>query len=303
VAKTKAAADEAAGGRRFGWALWLLVGITAAVGAFLFAREQARGGGEAVEPPARGLPATPDYHALLVLPDDSEHLLLGTHVGIYESRDGGASWRFLGLEGKDAMNQAHEEDGTLWAAGHEVLERSEDGGQTWRSFEPEGLPGLDIHGFAIDRRTGSFFAAVAGEGLYRSDDRGRTYEELSTEVGANVYGLAILSGGTIYAAEPGRGVLEDAEGDGAGWELQQGLDARAVGLASNGLGSGDERVLIAGSKVQLDDGRAARDVLAPADGAGPVAFAPSDPSVAYVITFDRKLHRSNDGGETWQEVR
>ena len=44
------------------------------------------------------------------------------------------------------------------------------------------------------------------------------------------------------------------------------------------------------------------DVLTPEEGAGPVAFAPSDPSIAYVITFDRKLHRSEDGGETWAEV-
>ena len=188
--------------RRVGWIGWVLVGIAAAAGAFLFAREQATGGGEAVEPPARGLPHTPDYHALFVFPDDSEHLLLGTHVGIYESVNGGVSWRFLGLEGKDAMHFARAEDGAIWVAGHEVLERSRDGGKTWQAVDPEGLPGLDIHGFTIDQRTGAFLAAVAGEGLYRSDDGGRMYEQISREVGPSVYALAVWSSGIDLRGRP-----------------------------------------------------------------------------------------------------
>src|SRR5437660_1500940 len=41
-----------------------------------------------------GLPNTPDYHSLLVNPSNSQHLLLGTHVGLYVSADGGRHWRF-----------------------------------------------------------------------------------------------------------------------------------------------------------------------------------------------------------------
>ena len=297
-ARPQAESPPARGGGRLGWAAWLLVGLTVALGAFLLAREQATGGGEAVDPPARGLPRTPDYHALYVFPDDPRHLLLGTHVGVYESTDGGVRWRFLGLEGNDAMHFAPG-GRTIWAAGHNVLARSDDGGRTWSDVRPKGLPGLDIHGFAIDRESGAFYAAVAGEGLYRSRDGGRSYEEVSTEVGPDVYALAATPSG-LFAADRGRGVLASEDG-GRAWE--EVLRMQAAGLAWNGIPPPELRVLAAGTAVHMlrPPGRWRR-VFSVDDGAGPVAFAPSDPELAYLVGFDRRLYRSEDGGETWRVV-
>jgi photosystem II stability/assembly factor-like uncharacterized protein len=288
------------GGGRLGWAVWLVVGLTVALGAFLLAREQATGGGEAVDPPARGLPHTPDYHALFVFPDDPDHLLLGTHVGIYESTDGGVRWRFLGLEGKDAMHFARDGDGSIWVAGHNVLARSDDGGRTWADVRPDGLPGLDIHGFAIERGARAFYAAVAGEGLYRSGDGGRSYDEVSTEVGPDVYALATTPSG-LFAADRGRGVLVNEDDGDAAWE--EALRMQAAGLAWNGLTPPELRVLAAGTAVQIytPPDRWER-VFSVGEGAGPVAFAPSDPEIAYLVGFDRRLYRSEDGGETWAVV-
>lgn len=284
--------------RRYAWAAWVGVGLVAAAGAFLLAREQATGGGNAVQPPARGLPHTPDYHSLLVDAEDPDRVLLGTHVGLYESTDGGQRWRFAGLEGKDVMHLARAQDGTVWAAGHNVLERSSDGGRTWSEARPEGLPGLDIHGFAVDpEREDVVYAAVAGEGLYRSDDGGVTFAVLSEEVGPGVYALAVTRDGVLLAADQQRGVLEARTDEAPDW--RSALAMRAVGLATNRGGS---RVLAAGESVQLYDGRAWDEVLAPEGGAGPVAFAPSDPSLAYAVGFDRVLYRSTDGGATWDVV-
>src|SRR2546423_10540338 len=44
--------------------------------------------------PAQGLPHTPDYHSLMVLPQNPRQILLGTHLGIYSSSDGGRVWHF-----------------------------------------------------------------------------------------------------------------------------------------------------------------------------------------------------------------
>jgi photosystem II stability/assembly factor-like uncharacterized protein len=276
---------------------WLLAGALVVTAAVLYARTT---GGGAVDPPARGLPETPDYHALLVDPANPERLLLGTHVGVYESTDGGASWRFAGLEGKDAMHFAREVGGTVWAAGHEVLERSRDGGRTWEEVRPEGLPGLDIHGFAVSTAVeGLVYAAVAGEGLYRSDDGGATFRLVSEDVGPGVYALALTKDGVLFAADEERGVLVNANGDGVEWV--ESLAMRTVGLAANQLPPPRSRLLAAGDSIRLTTDRGAwREVLG-VEG-GPVAFSPSDPSIAYAVGFDRRLYRSGDGGRSWRAV-
>ena len=299
---TKDAAGGTAGGLRgLGVAAWIGIGVVVALGAFLLAREQATGGGEAVDPPAHGLPHTPDYHSLLVDADDPNKLLLGTHVGIYRSTDGGVSWRFLGLEGRDAMHFARDEEGTLWVAGHNVLATSDDGGRTWADLEPDGLPHLDIHGFAIDQVNPFMYAAVAGEGLYRSNDGGRTFRPISRDVGPDVYALVVTRTGEIWAGDAEAGVLLNSAGDGREWTPA--LEMPTAGLATN-WEARPRRILAAGARLELltHPARNWRTVLEAEEGFGPVAYAPSDPDVAYAIAFDRTLHRSADGGRTWQRV-
>ncbi|MBW3593253.1 MAG: hypothetical protein KY396_06135 [Actinobacteria bacterium] len=300
--RTKHSAGGAAGGLRgLGVAAWVGIGVVVALGAFLLAREQATGGGDAVDPPALGLPHTPDYHSLLVDAEDPERLLLGTHVGIYASDDGGKTWRFAGLEGKDAMHFAREDDGTIWVAGHDVLERSEDGGKTWDAVRPDGLPHLDIHAFAVGQgRKHLVYAALAGEGLYRSDDAGATFRLISKNVGPGVYALTVTKHGLLFAADAETGVQLNASGDGAEWTPV--LEMAAAGLAHNWRKPPDFRLLAAGSALRLlkSDSGEWETVLEAEEGLGPVAFAPSDPDVAYAIAFDRTLYRSDDGGRTWK---
>ena len=296
-----AAADATRGSRGLGVAAWIGIGVVVAAGAVLLAREQATGGGEAVDPPAQGLPHTPDYHSLLVDPDDAERLLLGTHVGVYESGDGGETWHFAGLEGKDAMHFAREDDGTIWVAGHNVLERSEDGGRTWKSARPQGLPNLDIHGFATDPVNPTVYAAVAGEGLFRSDDAGGTFRLISRDVGPRVYALVQTRTGELYAADGDAGVRVNASADGREWSHV--LDMPTAGLATN-WDDRPRRVLAAGADLRLlTYGEPEwKTVLEVEGGLGPVAYAASDPDIAYAVGFDRKLYRSEDGGRTWEPV-
>jgi photosystem II stability/assembly factor-like uncharacterized protein len=266
------------------------------------AKQQAEGPNEAVEPPPVGLPHTPDYHALLVDGADPNRLLLGTHVGIYESIDGGRRWTFAGLEGDDAMNVVAISESTIWVAGHGVLKRTTDAGASWDDVRPEGLPGLDVHGFAADPRfrDGSvLYAAVAGEGLYRSEDGGENFEEVSTGVGPAAYGLAVTAGGRLFAADEGG--LHASDDDGRTWRVV--LEESVIGVAAR-PGEGDT-ILVTGPTGILrstDGGARWNNVQEIPDGAWPVAWAGSDPERAYVVGFDRKLYRSDDAGATWRAV-
>jgi photosystem II stability/assembly factor-like uncharacterized protein len=285
---------------RYGWIASAAVIVVAAGGAFWLAKNQAEGPHEAVEPPAAGLPNTPDYHSLLVDPTDPRRIFLGTHVGLYASIDGGRSWEFARLEGQDAMNLARASGETVWTAGHNVLARSADGGTTWEDVRPDGLPSLDIHGFAVDPRDPTtLYAAVAGQGLYRSRDGGESFELVSKEVGGGVMALAVMPDGRILAGDMQQGLLASGNG-GKTWKLV--LRAGLMGLAVNP--DDPETVVATGPGILLsrDGGRNWDQVLAIEQGAGPVAWSPSEPTVAYVVGFDKALYKTEDGGATWRTI-
>jgi photosystem II stability/assembly factor-like uncharacterized protein len=286
--------------KRYAQLAWVVVIVLAALGAFLVAKNRAEGPNDAVEPPAVGLPDSPDYHSLLVDPADPERILLGTHVGLYESIDGGRTWVFATLEGDDAMNLARVSNGTVWTAGHELFAKSEDGGRTWSDVRPDGLPSLDIHGFAIDpTNPARLYAAVAGEGLYRSTDGGKRFQLVSNEVGAAAFGLAATPDGRVLAAEPRRGLFASDDG-GVTWQtiLEGGIVAVAVNPAE------PDTILATGSAIRLstDGGESWQDVQPIGQGAGPVAWSPSHPEIAYAVGFDGNLYRTEDTGASWRAV-
>jgi photosystem II stability/assembly factor-like uncharacterized protein len=272
--------------------------VLAAGGAFLLGKNAAQHGSEG--PAASvGLPNTSDYHSLMVAPDDPERILLGTHAGLYESLDGGRTWKQVALVGQDAMNMARSNGATVWTAGHNVLAKSADGGETWSDVRPDGLPSLDIHGFAVDPRDGTLWAAVAGEGLYRSTDGGGSFEPVSEDVGGGVMALAVTADGRLLAGDMEQGLLA-SENDGLNWRVAE--PATVMGLAIHP--DDPTLVLAAGDGVlrSTDAGASWEQAFPLAEGAGPIAWSESDPKIGYVVGFDRILYRTQDRGESWQPV-
>lgn len=253
---------------------------------------------------APGLPDTPDYHSLIVSPNDPDKLFLGTHEGLFASSDGGRSWRQTGAIGGDAMSLARDaaDDQLLYAAGHELFQRSEDGGVTWNDIPLDDAisesGSVDIHGFAADpAQPGTVYAAVANRGLYRSTDHGASFTKLS-DTGAAGFGIALTNTKPqrIYLADAREGLLVSSN-EGKTWSLLQ------SGVISVAISPDDpKRVLAAGEAIYLaTDGESFKLVqTGPKDGFGPIVFAPSDPLRAYAVAYDRVLYVSQDGGATWR---
>lgn len=257
---------------------------------------------KAVAPAAASLPNTPDYHSLLVAPRDPSHIWLGTHVGLFESTDGGRAWTEAGLGGQDAMNLARTRgSATVWASGHSVLAKSVDGGRTWANVQPEGLPGLDVHGLAADPRNArNLWAAIAGQGLFRSTDGGRSFSLVSHQVGPGVMALAVSPNGRVLAGDMERGLLASND-EGKTWAnvLSEGL----AGLAINP--SNPKRVVATGQPgilLSTNGGAGWRVVQPVSGGAGPVAWAPTRPKVGYVVGFDSTLYKTTNAGASWRAV-
>ena len=248
----------------------------------------------------QGLPKVSDYHGLLVASDNPLRVLLGTHDGVYESSNAGQTWKKTTLTGSDAMSLASAADSTVWASGHNVLAISNDGGESWSTVLPQGLPSLDIHAFAVDPADSrNLYAAVAGHGLYRSIDGGVSFDRISSDVGASVMSLVFTRDGELLASDSERGLMNSADG-GRTWK--QLMTTRVLGLAVNPRGP--NTILAAGPGVLLswDGGRSFKQVLDIPQGAGSVAWAPSNADVGYAIGLDGVLYSTTDRGTTWKRA-
>jgi len=133
-------------------------------------------------------PAGGDARAFAAVPGDPSHLYLGsTNSWLYESVNGGASWRRLvKLDGSDALVLDHivvdaADPATIFVAGWRDegggLWVSHDQGKSWS--EVESLKGQSIRSFMQAPSDAKVLLAGTLEGVYRSDDSGATWNEIS----------------------------------------------------------------------------------------------------------------------------
>lgn len=241
----------------------------------------------------------PDIHALAVLPDDERALVFGSHAGLAISRDGGASWSKVGGANADAMSIAiPPRSTTAIIAGHDVYLRSDDGGASWRSVR-SGLPGTDIHGFAASAREPStFYAYVVGAGLYRSGDAGATWAPLpGAPPSTHALTVARSTIGDVVFAVTAEGLRRSADA-GRSWQMVSDVPAAHASAA------GDVVYAAAGSNIFVSRDAGAswqRRAFSPGR-AVLIAPAPSRPETVYVVTDRLEVHRSRDGGGTWERV-
>jgi photosystem II stability/assembly factor-like uncharacterized protein len=135
-------------------------------------------------------PAGGAARAFAAEPGHPNHLYLGTTTGwIYESRDGGASWHHLARLGSsgdliiDHIIVDSQDAQTMYAAGWWPdrdaggLWISHDAGRTWS--EAAGLHGESIRAFLQSPSAPQTFIAGTLQGVFRSDDSGATWRQIS----------------------------------------------------------------------------------------------------------------------------
>lgn len=246
---------------------------------------------------------SPDFHSLLVDPQDPEHLLFGSHAGIQESRDGGITWKDGELRNADAMQLASSPKApeTFYATGHDVFQASHDSGQTWQPVT-HNLPGTDIHGFAQDttdpRR---LYALVMGAGTFTSADGGTTWQPLPTQPSGDGMHIALAaSAGSLYAATD-MGLMVSRDG-GQSW---QALPSQPSGeIMSLAAPVSDPQLLYAGTPTGLakstNGGESWTNLGPESVPVLAVAVTPSDPNRVFLLSDAGAVYRSGDAGVTWR---
>jgi hypothetical protein len=243
-------------------------------------------------------------------------VLAGTERdGVLVSHDGGRTWDganagLLDLEILAlAASPDFARDGLAFAATPTALYRTRNGAQSWRAVElPPSVPGdVGVQCLALSAAFPEDRVVLAGSldlRLLRSDDRGRSWEEVSDLAGCDLFGISSLSDGRAVAAtDQGVALSDDA---GVSWRLV-GTDPEGV-LSATAVEDGPQTVLIAG----LADRGAARSEDGGETWAASNSGLTADPFVGLLLSPDFERDQtlyayglqasrgvSNDGGRTW----
>jgi photosystem II stability/assembly factor-like uncharacterized protein len=122
--------------------------------------------------------------ATLVDPHEPDTVYAATLEGLYKSTDAATSWVRIGQSLQDQMLFSMVVDrtrkGVIYLGGREGIHRSEDGGTTWVTLN-KGLATLNVRSLVQSQTDAKlFYLGTNGSGLYKSEDRGETWESVPT---------------------------------------------------------------------------------------------------------------------------
>ncbi|HET9948895.1 MAG TPA: hypothetical protein VFQ22_08235, partial [Longimicrobiales bacterium] len=261
----------------------------------------------------------------------------GSRSGVFQSEDGGRSWRPSGLPGRrvTAMVASPTVPDLLWA-GTEPSElwRSSDGGVTWFRTAPlDTLPSSRHWAFPPRPSThhvrwiacdptdgGALWVAIEAGALIRTRDGGETWEDRVAGGPIDTHELAVHPHAPrLLRSAAGDGYFESPDG-GASWSKPEaGL---AVGyLRSVAVDPGDPSVAVVSAatgprsayNAHQADGRVyRREGHAPwqhvtrgwpvrPSNIAPILRPGLDPGELWA-TDERGVHTSEDGGASWERV-
>ena len=245
--------------------------------------------------------------ACLVDREDGRRVYAGARKRVYRSEDLGRTWQPVPQLGGGVYALTLAPDGTLCVGLKGRIARSHDGGQSW-AFVDEGLPPeaavLDIiatghaaHGYTL--------YAVAGDGVYRSTDEGRTWQRHGKGFrGAEVEALAWDgTGGMIAATQLG---LYRRPAGKQQWKLvaQPFESKHFYGLSSDAathtIYAGMERGLVRST----DGGETWEEVISDLTPHGifGVMVDPDDPDHLFIRLAFERIYESRDGAYAWEAL-
>ena len=264
-----------------------------------------------------------DVRSLAYDPHNPDHLFLGTSTGtMFSSPDGGHNWsRFAHLGGGDDYVLDHiaidpQNTNKMYVAAWSVenqqagdIFKSRDGGKTWEPLP--GMHGKSVRAMAIAASDSSVLVAGALDGVYRSNDEGKSWTRISSSNSSeikNIESIAVdpKNPNTVYAGT-WHLAWKTTDGGNSWQHINKGMiddsdvfsvivDSTNPSVVFASACSGIYKSTSAGeqfSKIQGIPFSARRTRVLKMD--------PSNPNIVYAGTTEG-LWKTMDQGKTWKRV-
>ena len=217
---------------------------------------------------------------------------------VYRTVDGGRTWDLVAEQVGDGpinglwVHPAYAENGSLIAAVGAEIWLSDDGGESWRAAQE--LPGAVL---SLGGDADVVLAGLHAHGVWLSRDGGETWADCSPNLAARGFAKLVPTQNALYALGPQEGLWVSHD-MGNSWAPVDGLqpyqaltdlvvgDALLVASQGGGILRG-----VDGQWSQVSDTEDVQSLL----------WIQGTREV-WAGTADGRLQRSQDGGETWEDV-
>lgn len=239
----------------------------------------------------------------LAVSPDGQRLYAGTSArGVFASPDGGQTWsgKFPGAYVPNLVLHPDDPQQAI-ASLRQELARTEDGGQSWQTLP--AVWGQAEVGSLLWLPDGTLGIGTGRGGLYRSVDGGDSWQGRPGLVGqGGVLDLASV-GEQQFVAGTWGGVHGSSDGGETWQDLAPSLGIPAARTLLNRDGD-----LLLGTQLGLFRWQPAtrtwqaRPADFPSRGLQALAFDPASPQRLYAGTLAGGLYRSDDAGQSWQQL-
>ena len=265
-------------------------------------------------------------HSLFLNPSDNT-LLMGTHHGVFKSTDGGKTFTKVDLKGDinsdDFMNFAYDQTSKIiYAGGHDVgVVKSTDGGVTWTKTDL-GIKGTDIHALTINPLDSNrLFAFSVDNGVFGSKDNASSWYRIDdgpTNSSVRTFGyMATPSSmdrgmktdkttniGYLWAGTSGG--LYSSFACFCGWTKTSGISDNAT-IYTLSPDPVNRSTMFAGTKNGIykttDEGKTFTQIKSDMKDVAAIIFDLNNPKALYATESNGTLHKSEDGGTSWNKIQ